>query len=1234
MQWIRRSLWAVGALVALWGAAWLAVPPLVKWQAEQRLSGLLGRSVTIGEVGFHPWSLQLTIGELAVAAAPGAASAEPQFRLSRLRIDVDARSLLRLAPVVEALQIDAPRLRVARTAAGRYDIDDVLQRLAPKPGGPPGDPPRFAIYNVELHGGDVLFDDAPVQRQHHLSGLDLALPFLSNLPSQVDVKIEPRLAFVLDGASYDSGAQAVPFARSRSGTMTLRVAALDLENYVGYLPESLPVRIQRGRISADLALDFAAPEGAAASVSVRGKVGASGLAVVEAGGAPLLAVAQLALGLNDVQPLVRKVALGALRIDGVELHLARDAHGVMSVQRLLPAPAPAAPAASAAATPAKAEWQLSLDSFELGASRVLWDDAAVKPASAWVLDGLVASAQQLRWPASAPMPFSLKATLKPQGDAAQTLAALSLDGQGTEASASAKFELSDVALGAVAPYVNAASQVQVAGTGVASGRFEWAAATPSQAQRIVVAVDRLTLEGLTADEPAAGKAARRGQMLALNSLQLAGVTADLGSQSVAVASVKLQRPEVRLERTADGAWNLMRLAGPTPLAESERALVRSAAETAWQVRLDDFTLDDGRLRLIDAAPTASRGSALPETVRLGVDKLRVGLQGLQLRGARLVSTPKLQLDARIADEGYAGAGVKPAQLEWRGRFGLDPLIVNGKLRVERFPLHAVQAYVPHELGLRLKRLDAGFQGELALQQADAGELRVDASGDLLLADLRLDEHHDASDAGVAVGDEEILSWQSFALKGLSVSLRPGALPKLSIRDATLSDFFARLILTEQGRLNLRDATSKRHASAAVAAAPAASAVATDSPAATRLPLDLELGGLRLTGGRVDYSDRFVKPNFSAALTELNGSVGAFRTGSGEPATLQVSGRVAGTGLLEIGGRLNPGAVPRELDIQAKATDLELAPLSAYAGKYAGYAIERGKMSVAVHYKIERDGKLEASHQLILNQLTFGERVESPTATKLPVLLAVSLLKDRNGVIDINLPVSGTLNDPQFSLGPLIWKVIVNLFAKMLTAPFALLAGGGGPDMSLVGFQPGTSLPSDSGRAALDKVATALADRPALKLTVTGEADADAEREAFQRASVEQRLVQELRREQLRASGAASAPGSAAGLAEADRARVVKAVYRQTDLPDKPRNLIGMQADLPVAEMEALLRKNVNVSPEVMRELALQRGLAVRDALAAKGLPNDRLFLGEPKLRAGGSGDAAWTPQVKLSLDSR
>ena len=405
----RRWLWAVPALAVLWTLAGWALPPLLKSQAESRLSSLLGRAVSVGEVSFSPWALKLGVSNLAIAAASAASSAEPLLRVARIEIDAAASSLLRLAPVIESVQIDAPRLHLTRTADGHYDIDDLLARLAPKPEAKPAEPARFALYNLSLRDGEVLFDDVPVKRRHRVSALQVALPFISNQPSQVEVKVEPRIAFALNGTAFDSAATATPFASNHAGVMSLRIKPLDLAPYLGYLPATLPVAVRGGRVAADLSLAFAAPAGAAPQMSLKGSVEAGDLVVTERGGEPLLDVKRLTLGLSDIQPLARKLALGRLELDGLRLTLARNAKGEINLARLAPAAAPAASAPAAAAQPA---WQLSLDALELGNARVLWNDATTQPAAALMLDDIKLSLRQLRQPSVAPSPLTLSAVLK------------------------------------------------------------------------------------------------------------------------------------------------------------------------------------------------------------------------------------------------------------------------------------------------------------------------------------------------------------------------------------------------------------------------------------------------------------------------------------------------------------------------------------------------------------------------------------------------------------------------------------------------------------------------------------------------------------------------------------------------------------------------------------------------------------------------------------------------------
>jgi len=269
--WLRRIGWFGIGLLLLWMLAWVAVPPLLKWQLQARLSEVLGRTVTIGEVGFKPWTLELTFGDLVIAGTPAgpantaavpsdpnAANAakppkiEPLLQIQRLHVNVSGSSLFRLAPVLEEFDVDAPRVHVTHVSPGHYDIDDLIARFTPKPDpkAAPSEPARFALYNVQIRNAQLRFDDRPVGRVHTVESLNLSLPFISNLPAQVDVKVEPRLAFKLNGSAFDSGAQATPFAQTRSGTLNWKTADLDLGPYLVYLPESLPCgsRAERCRV--------------------------------------------------------------------------------------------------------------------------------------------------------------------------------------------------------------------------------------------------------------------------------------------------------------------------------------------------------------------------------------------------------------------------------------------------------------------------------------------------------------------------------------------------------------------------------------------------------------------------------------------------------------------------------------------------------------------------------------------------------------------------------------------------------------------------------------------------------------------------------------------------------------------------------------------------------------------------------------------------------------------------
>jgi hypothetical protein len=349
--------------------------------------------------------------------------------------------------------------------------------------------------------------------------------------------------------------------------------------------------------------------------------------------------------------------------------------------------------------------------------------------------------------------------------------------------------------------------------------------------------------------------------------------------------------------------------------------------------------------------------------------------------------------------------------------------------------------------------------------------------------------------------------------------------------------------------------------------------------------------------------------------------------------VQLDALVESTAPVNIRGTVNPFASELLLNLTATAKDVDLPPLTPYSTKYAGYGIQKGKLSLEVHYEIE-DRKLAAANKLVLDQLTFGERVESPTATKLPVLLAVSLLKDRNGVIHLDLPIEGTLDDPKFSVWGVIVQIVVNLVTKAATAPFALLgafAGGGGEQLAYIEFAPGRANLSSAAETKLRSIAKALSERPGLKLDAAGRAAPEFDRDGMKRAALDRAL--RAQKQKSLVGQAESAPSLDTLVIEpAEYPKYLAAVYRDTDLPDKPRNVLGIAKEIPPAEMEALLLASYRVDEEALRTLANGRAQTVKEWLAGPGaVAAERVFVVAPQLGGEGIDDKGAPMRVDFAL---
>jgi len=471
-------------------------------------------------------------------------------------------------------------------------------------------------------------------------------------------------------------------------------------------------------------------------------------------------------------------------------------------------------------------------------------------------------------------------------------------------------------------------------------------------------------------------------------------------------------------------------------------------------------------------------------------------------------------------------------------------------------------------------------------------------------------------AGVRTVDnalhESFINWDRLDIVGMSYQHGPD---RLDIDQVIARKLYARVIVEPDSTLNVTrvlagpGATvvapappggSKVTATAAVKPQPAPAKPAKPAAAA---PMPMAIKKIELHSSQANFADLSVQPNFAAGIHKIEGTVLGLSSKPNSRAKVDIHGAVDEFSPVSIAGEVNVLSAALYTDLSLSFRNMELSTFNPYSGKFAGYNITKGKLTTELHYKVN-GRKLDAQHHITVDQLEFGDKTESKDAVSLPIKLAVALLKDRNGVIDLDIPVNGTLDDPKFRLGPIIWKVFVNILEKAITAPFALLGSlfGGGPDLQFVDFPPAAAqldaVAMDKGRAMVK----ALTERPQLKIEIPIAWVSELDRPAL----VEAQFMKQVREAQSAAPTRKKPPATAPDYEQmdaADKVELLTQLYKKNfggepKFPDSVTD-IKPKPELAAAKVEFLskaLREHIAVSDSDLTALGQQRAMAVQQLL--------------------------------------
>lgn len=701
--------------------------------------------------------------------------------------------------------------------------------------------------------------------------------------------------------------------------------------------------------------------------------------------------------------------------------------------------------------------------------------------------------------------------------------------------------------------------------------------------------------------PFAIKAPDGRQLARLASLEVSETSIDLAKQLVTVGKIRSSKLETwaALEKDGQLDWQKLFASQPAKATPKEKAEPAAAEPTAqekaaaapskpWQVLLKDVQARDYMIHLADRSQK--------EPVPLDVGPLNLDMQGYD----SLNKSPfTLKLDTAVGKQG---------KLQASGQVNLAPVTAKLDVSTRDIDLRIAQAYISPFIQLELR--SGMLASDLKVDLQNTAPLAFTVTGTATVNQLHTLD---------TIKDRDFVKWQQLDLNGLSYVHGDA----LTIDQVKLLQPYARFIINEDRTTNVDDLLIPQPAGATKSTAEKPVA------ASNSKPLGIRIGKIDINDGSANFADLTLTPNFATAVQQLNGQVGTIDNRQPAPAKVDIKGKVDRYAPVTIKGALNPFNPMASLDIATSFKRVELTTLTPYSGKFAGFRIRKGRLNLDVHYLIT-NGQLKAENKLVIEQLQLGEKVDSPDAVDLPIRLAVALLKDTDGTISIELPVTGDLNNPQFSVMPIVWQTLRNLVLRAAQAPFkfigGLVSGGSSQDLGTVAFSAGSSDLSGDAQAALDKLATALNERPELRLEIEGTSAQTSDGPLI----AEQRLEREYQsiwyKILQRRGDKVPANASMLVVDADDKPAMLEGIYRTRLKQQPPAEWQQLGREERSAKLREAVIKSWAESAALLRQLGQARAGNIKDYLVDKGkLADDRVYFIDTTLGQAESDGRVITP---------
>ena len=1175
------------------------LPPVFERILQSNLAKNYDRPVTIDSVAVNPYALTVTVNGFKMEQKSGTGVF---LSIKRLFLNLQAISLFRWAYIIKELKITEPHLNLIRKDNYHYNFSDLLQKKKSS-----GKSVGYSINNIQIANGSVYFQDRVKNEQAEIQDMDLGIPFISDLNYFEGIWVKPSFSAKINGSTFSFKGKSKPYASSRDTVMDVIIKELDISRILEYVPATLRIKVPSAKLTLDLSVDFSTSAKEGPSLIISGNMSLNGVKITGITGEPLLAFPKLDISVKEVRPFEKRIDLSKVVLQSPEIEMRREKNGTLNLASVIgkgKAVSSEAETRGAQGSGSASKFSVSIGKATIKDGHFSFSDHTTSRPFRTVWKSLECTVDHFSNAENSPSALSLSATSE-YNETLKINSTLALPPLAVKGS----LNLGNVSVTTYSPYYeNYMGFYLAGGSGELSADFSFAPGEHQlQFENTSTSINSLQFRMNKESE----------EFLDVPSLTAKVNLIDLTNKRIAVHEVDSNAGTLILKRLKSGELNLQNLFAKKSSNEEPAPKGNGTPQKAWQISLNKGVLQNYTVKLEDqtkANPLAIEA----KQVSLTVKDISPGAE----------TKSKVNLAFHLGEKGTASAD---------GTLNIQPFSADLKLRMESLDIAPLESYLPEVLHLRLTDGVVSAAGKLGVGSSSGNGLIFAYSGDFSIEKFRSTN---------TITKKTFVRWDSLKLGDIDFKNSP---VEFRVSDVQLKHFYTPVRITPQGNLNIVEILRGQKATSESAAKTRKSASGNDpttngptgkssqqgksAPKGEVSKQDktrsssVGFGKIHFEDGVIDFSDRHIQPGFQMRLLDVSGDVSGLVFDKTSMADVDLQARLEQSSPLKITGKINP--LKPYVDLKLNFDNISMTQLNPYFRKYAGYNLEKGKLSLKLKYIIDK-AKLNSQNNIVIDQLTFGSKVNSSSATNLPIKFALSLLQNREGIINLNISVNGDLNNPKFSVGSIITAEIRGLISKAVSSPFSFLAsivGSGGEELSYVEFDYGSPKIDQKAEKKLQNLALALYKRPNLELDIAGYVDPQKDREALKEDLLDKRLKRMKLREMV--NHGVSISLDQVTLSPDEYRKYIEKAYAEQASKGKGK---GGSNQLSMESMKKELLAGIKISDNDLQLLARSRALSVQNAiLRAEEIDPRRIFILQPNTLAPPKQDHLKESRADMSL---